>query len=246
MIGLDAEDGTVLWRHGTNGGIYPHPVTDDTHVYTGSWDGYYLKLDQKTGAVAWAFGTPGQDYRRGGGPDSAGGVLHEGRFIARAYPAHQVALDAQTSRPAWMWNPMRGVVPGETPLRGAPEAPPDGAERSPYLMNATAGVGHGQVYASGVQTFSPTVGGRLWALDAETGERRWTTRFAGGWTAPAVMDDRVCIGSSTEPFLSCLSPEDGSVLWRTRLGDVFEESVPAVSGDRLFVVNADGHLYAFE
>lgn len=246
IAALDAGDGEELWRHRTNGGIYPHPVTDGTHVYTGSWDGYYYKLDQETGRAEWAFATPGQDYRRGGGPDSAGGVVRDGEFIARSYPAHQVALDVETGLPNWMWNPLRGVVPGVEPIRGAPPPPADGSFRKNYLMNATVGVGHGKIFTSGVQTLSPTVDAEMWALDDETGERVWTYPYAGGWSATVVMDDRVCLGSSSEPFMSCVSPEDGSVIWRTRVGDIFEESVPAVSGDKMYVVNGDGYLYAFK
>ena len=118
-------------------------------------------------------------------------------------------------------------------------------------MNGSAAVAHGNVYTSGVQDFTPPVGGHLWTLDAETGEFKWGYRGAGGWTAPVVTSDRVCIGSSTEPFIACLQPEpdeDGKpqILWRTRIGGIFEESVPAISGKQLYILNTDHYLYAFE
>lgn len=60
----------------------------------------------------------------------------------------------------------------------------------------------------------------------------------------------MCSGSSTGPFFVCLDPQgngDGTtrVVWRRKLGGVFEESVPAIHGDKLFVLCADRYLYAF-
>jgi len=61
----------------------------------------------------------------------------------------------------------------------------------------------------------------------------------------------VICGSSTDVFISCLATEpnpDGTpnLLWRTRVDGIFHESIPAIHGDRAFILCADGYLYAFE
>jgi outer membrane protein assembly factor BamB len=51
--------------------------------------------------------------------------------------------------------------------------------------------------------------------------------------------------------MSCLATEpnpDGTpkILWRTRVDGIFHESIPAIHGDRAFILCSDGYLYAFE
>lgn len=58
-------------------------------------------------------------------------------------------------------------------------------------------------------------------------------------------------GSSTDVFITCLKTEatpDGAlqVIWRTRVDGIFQESIPAIHGDRAFILCSDGYLYAFE
>jgi hypothetical protein len=63
--------------------------------------------------------------------------------------------------------------------------------------------------------------------------------------------DTVLCGSSTDVFLTCLATQANldvspQVIWRTRVGGIFQESIPAIHGDRAFILCSDGHLYAFE
>jgi hypothetical protein len=61
----------------------------------------------------------------------------------------------------------------------------------------------------------------------------------------------VICGSSTDVFISCLATEpnpDGTpkLLWRSRVDGIFHESIPAIHGDRAFILCSDGYLHAFE
>lgn len=224
ILSLGAGDGKIHWVHRTNGGVYPSPATDAHRVYTGSWDSYYYALDKLSGKLVWAFARPGY---LGGNPDSAAPVLFNGNLLVRIVPAALAALEAGTGRLVWEFR--------------APKM---------YSMNATAAAHGDRIFISAYRDLSSApLGARLFALDT-AGKQVWEYRGAGGWTGAVVTEDKVCGGSSTEPFFVCLDPKGNSdgttnVIWRRKVGDIFEESVPAIYGDKLFVLCADGHLYAF-
>jgi len=224
ILSLNASDGKIYWTHRTNGGVYPSPATDEHRVYTGSWDSYYYALDKLTGKLEWAFARPGY---RGGNPDSAAPILFNGNLLVRIAPVALAALNAKTGKLVWEF-------PGPKMSH----------------MNATAAAHGDRIFTSAYTDLSGApLGARLFALDL-AGHKVWEYRGAGGWTGAVVTDNKVCAGSSTEPFFVCLDPKgngDGTtnVIWRRKVGDIFEESVPAIYGDKLFVLCSDHYLYAF-
>ena len=231
IFALSTEDGSTLWMRPTNGGIYPAPAVGKGLVYTGSWDGYYYALDEQTGRTVWAYAKEGIDYRWGGGPDSAAAILWKGNLLGRIVPNTLVALDQDTGKEKWRFND--------------PTRPKKG-------MNATASASGNNVFISTtIDHDGMPCGARLFCLDDQTGKINWHYTGAGGWTGSACTPDSVICGSSTDVFISCLATEpnpDGTpnLLWRTRVDGIFHESIPAIHGDRAFILCADGYLYAFE
>ena len=231
IFALSTEDGRTLWKRPTNGGIYPSPAISEGHVYTGSWDGHYFALDEATGRTDWAYAKEGVDYSRGGGPDSAAAILWKGHLLGRIVPNTLVALDQLTGQEKWRFSD--------------PTRPKMG-------MNATASASGNKVFISTtVDHDGMPCGGRLFCLDDATGKLLWHYTGAGGWTGSSCTPDTVICGSSTDVFLSCLATEpnkDGSprLLWRTRVDGIFQESIPAIHGDRAFIVCSDGFLYSFQ
>jgi outer membrane protein assembly factor BamB len=82
--------------------------------------------------------------------------------------------------------------------------------------------------------------------------------FADGtvMTSPACVDGRVYFGSSgwkvetegghrTNTFLSCLSADDGSVVWNFEVGGQVE-TTPVVLGGRVYFGSEDGFFYCLE
>ena len=57
LYGLDEQTGEVVWDYRTSRAAHPLPPTDGTHVYFGSWDGYYYKIAAVDGALAWKYYT---------------------------------------------------------------------------------------------------------------------------------------------------------------------------------------------
>jgi outer membrane protein assembly factor BamB len=233
ILALSTDDGRVLWKRPTNGGIYPSPAVSGGRVFTGSWDGYYYALDRATGAIDWAYATEGRDYATGGGPDSAAAILWKGKLISRVIPQSLIALDEKTGSPAWRFQ--------------------DKTRAHPRLgMNATAsGSGNRLFISTSIDHDGMPCGGRLFCLDDATGRVVWHYTGAGGWTGSACTPVSVICGSSTDVFVTRLALEpnpDGTprVEWRTRVEGIFQESIPAISGDRAYVLCSDGYLYAFK
>lgn len=229
--GLRAATGETLWKREVTGGIYPAPATDSRRLYTGGWGGHYLALEQETGAIDWAYyipnGPAGQAQRTGLGPDSGAPVLVGDRMFA-SVGGSTFALDTKTGHRIW-----------STPVT-------DGN------VNVTPATDGKQII------FSPKYdvngcnsGSGLVSLDIETGKRLWAFRPGGGLPGVAIAGNNVCFGSSSDIFFRCISakPEAGSVpqlLWSYRLGSIAEESCPAIYGNRVYFLTADGYLYALE
>lgn len=86
--------------------------------------------------------------------------------------------------------------------------------------------------------------GCLVALDAETGDRRWTHETGGRWATPSVGDDVVYAGNR-EGFVDAVALDDGSHLWRFETGGGVD-GPPSVADGRVYVGDSDGQVYALE
>ena len=87
--------------------------------------------------------------------------------------------------------------------------------------------------------------GKVYALDAVYGDKRWEFDTGGKiWTFPAIEDEVVYI-SNYEGRLYALSGQDGSLLWEIELPAAIASS-PVVSGDTVFFGTFDHYLYAVD
>lgn len=87
--------------------------------------------------------------------------------------------------------------------------------------------------------------GKVHALDAVSGTRRWEYETGGKiWTSPAVKDGVVYIGNY-EGKLHSLSSDDGSLLWEVELPAAIASS-PVVSGNTVFLGTFDHYLRAID
>lgn len=87
--------------------------------------------------------------------------------------------------------------------------------------------------------------GRLYALDAIYGEKRWEFDTGGKiWTTPEVKGDIVYVGNY-ERKLYALQKRDGSLLWEIELSAAIASS-PVASDDSIIVGTFDHNLYAID
>ena len=85
--------------------------------------------------------------------------------------------------------------------------------------------------------------GRLYALDAATGQEKWSLKTDGEvYSSPAVAGGMVYVGSG-DGRLDALDAETGQEKWSFKTdGEVY--SSPAVAGGVVYFVDTEGYLYA--
>jgi quinohemoprotein ethanol dehydrogenase len=165
----------------------------------------YSRLDKITAAnvghlgLAWYLDLPGEASLEGS-PIEVAGVLYFTGAYATLY-----AVDAVSGKPVWKFDPKTW-------------------EHNPTKMNFSFGANRGAAYANG-RIFSAALDGRLFALDAKTGQMVWSTETTdpnGGQTitgAPRVFNGKVIIGQGGADFgmrgyVTAFDQETGKQVWR--------------------------------
>jgi outer membrane protein assembly factor BamB len=82
----------------------------------------------------------------------------------------------------------------------------------------------------------------VWAFDRQTGFVKWKqiSLKARGLTEPVLMGNRLVVGDKTG-LVHLLSTQNGELIARTQLGGAIDIA-PAVSGNRVYVMTANGKL----
>ncbi len=210
-------------RHGWPPGVYCNPITEDGIVYTGSWSGYYFAFDQESGQLLWRTKTK-PELGNGGLPDSAAPVLHKDHIYVQKAGHFIAAINKHTGNIDWEWQGPEGFLQNGTI-----------AALDNRIFGSVARRVNEIAYHTEIIAFNDVPTG---------GEKVWSYRGGGGLTAPVVTDNKIIFGSSGDPFLTCLDPENGEVKWRLYVGGIMLESVPAIYGDKAFAQVKNGYLYA--
>ena len=116
--------------------------------------------------------------------------------------------------------------------------------RDRYEIYAAPVVADGLVFAAPMRpTFSH---GALWALDAQTGERRWKTTDLGTLVAPPAVSDGIVVVNASYPFEAiAFDAATGETLWRQQTvfgsaeGENFQGTAPVIA-DGIAVVSSAG------
>lgn len=229
---LDAESGEVRWRVET-GALLPwtwgfegwdlylsSPVVQDSLVIVGAGDGAIYALTLEGGEETWRFQTEGRIRST---PAIADGTVFAGSTDGRVY-----ALALADGSERWRH---------ET----------DGAAR----VSADEGVDRVSIIASplvaGGTVFVGSRDGFMYALDQETGARRWQVSHEGSWamSSPTVDGRALFEGTSDGAFVHRVDVETGEEEWRFP-ADGYTWSSPALVGSTVLIGDAGGHLRALD
>lgn len=216
VFSVDPATGVIQWHFQAPFGRrpgYDAPVAADGVLYAGSVMGHVFAIDQRTGVLRWAQ-TVGDSSNVAFRPVISNGVLYVG--VTRFPPglaqieSRVVAIEASTGSIRW-------------------------ARNLPLLV-ARPATGTRRVVVIGGLVIAASGDGVVHALDAATGETRWTGARAeppAGWGMPSPLEldsrglatdgTRIYVSSSTG-LIVALSPTDGSKLWTSpvNLGGLFE------------------------
>src|SRR5260370_39814241 len=165
----------------------------------------YSRLDQITAAnagrlsLAWYLDLPGESSLEGW-PVEAEGILYFTGTYAAVY-----AVDAVSGKLVWKFDPKTW-------------------QHNPLKMNFNFASNRGAAYANG-RIFSAALDGRLFGLDAKTGQMIWSTETTdpmGGQTvtgAPRVFNGKVIISHGVADFgmrryVAALDQQTRQEAWR--------------------------------
>lgn len=253
LYAVDAETGQEIWRLQTDEIILSSPSIAEGIVYIGTGYpdvddvGYLYAVDGQTGEVRWRFSAS---------PILASPVVFNGVVYFSDADGNIYALEDKRFR--------------EPPSAGTPEtAHSDGAMHRANLSRtgvydtrgpSKLGAVKWQFEAEEPGMYAPPTiagntiyvgsGSHMYALDIETGQRKWSFMTSGAFSSPAVADGVVYFGSYGG-YLYAVDTETGQEIWRfvTR-GFPYEEDVmastPAVSNGVVYVGSYDGYLYAVD
>lgn len=245
---VDAQNGTAVWTFATQAEIRGSAAVVDDTVLIGSYDTNVYAIDRRSGELRWSFQTDGQVHATPAVRDGLAFVAGcDGAFralnIADGTEAYQVFIGSYTGA-----SPM---LAGNRAYFGTYEYEVlaiDLEDRDVLWRYSTPG--REFPFYSSAAHYSDTVivGGRdkfIHALDAGTGEARWTfeTR-ARVDSSPVISGGRVYVGSSDRRFY-VLDADTGEQVWSFDTGAAITAS-PAIASGRVVIGATDGVIYAFE
>ena len=228
---LDAATGASLWVQDMDAPGAAAPTVANNLVYVTSRDSRAWVLDAATGRVRWQInGTPSATTIDGG----AGAAVSGGKVVL-PFPSGEI-VGAYAAGGMRLWSQI---------IAGARLGHAGG-------VGATDITG-GPVIAGGVG-YAANAGGRIAAVDIESGNRLWTAS-EGASSGLSVIGGSVFFVNDINELLR-LNAADGSVIWRQPLADYIDSGSerntrvahfgPVMAGGRLVIAGSDGVIRQFD
>jgi len=224
---VHSADGRPVWSHEEGQRINAATLDEDR---------IYFTTRAGVGAVNRADGKPAWQFDVEGGASEAGGVVWPATdtLFYGGCDGFLYALDRRTGKPNWKFSLTA-------------DAPAD----PPGFPGARARIGSDLARPTGVATDGVTVfqsvfdQSRVVAVDAKTGEKRWSFQ-ARGWIhpAPTVGDRHVYVGSQ-DRNVYCLDKRTGEKVWSFPTNGRVESRASLADG-RLYIASCDGVLYCLD
>jgi len=256
------EDLDRAWSYEADGKLVTTPAVDGGTAYVGDRDGTFHAVDLESGEREWATeveprGRKGVDAS----PTVADGLVVFGSGSDReGDDARLTAVDADTGDVVWRHRvgsyarSAPAVVDGRV-YAGGTEAVhcvdlATGEPRWTFDTGSVENVTPPDEVFAGVAVvdgtvFAATLEGLLHALDAESGDRRWSAAVGTDVRAtPAVVDGTVYVGSY-DNRVHAVSVADGEVRWRFDTGE-FVSAPPAATGDAVYVGSDSGTVHKLD
>ncbi|HEY3412924.1 MAG TPA: PQQ-binding-like beta-propeller repeat protein [Armatimonadota bacterium] len=202
IYAVNKKTGKWIWSVATGGPIQGHTLVADGAVFVGSGDHKLYALDAATGNQRWAYEMGMHTQSK---PAYADGMIYCG-----AWDNYFYAIDAKTGD--LKWKKKIG-----TSIFFAP------AVNSPIVID-------GKIITCASKPASDKVNPNVYCLDAKTGDTLWGfTPEAGAcsYASPTSDGERVYL-STLEGELHALNLKDGSVAWRSQMGEGAYDCRPTV------------------
>ena len=225
VVSLNANTGAMEWQVRPGGPLRGAPTVSSGALYVISQDNQIYSLNEATGATNWSAAA---SLEVAGVFGSASPAVGQGTVVAGFSSGELNAYRYENGRQVWQDTLQR------TSIRTSVSSLND-VDADPVIDN-------GQVFAVGQ-------GGRMVALDLNTGQRLWELNIAGIDT-PWVAGDWIYVITDDAKLL-CIARSNGHIRWinqlpeflkaKSKRGDI-EYNGPVLAGDRLIVTGSTGVL----
>lgn len=220
LAALATTDGRVQWSHTVDTQVRAAPLVDDGFVYVADNRGTVYALDADSGQRVWVtadeLGVPNANGLASWGP-----YLYLATYSGPggAQPSSNdfiIAIDKETGAVAWRTDPTEA------------SSTDDDFTTTPVAVGGLvfAGTKSAEAYTDGNNQFHPPIAGQLHAVDALSGQPKWSrTADDASWRNLAVADNVVYAGTSAG-YVHAINAATGLDYWRVKIGD----AVPDTSG----------------
>jgi outer membrane protein assembly factor BamB len=254
VYAVDARSGVLQWKFATGNVVHASPAVANGTVYIGSFDSRLYAIDAESGQQKWVF-EAGQDpaiHNQVGFQSSAavvGGTVYVG-----CRDSHVYALDAATGRKKWDYPTSKSWVNGTPAVRDGMVYV--GTSDSSRFMALDARTGRlrfnfdakAYVFSSaalaGEIAYVGSHNGRLYAVNAKTGQLAWEFRTEGSKRDPMkiVNEDGSLNEGAFQPVFGDFQDMYIDFQRFISAGAIFGS--PAVDAGVLYFGSTDGNLYA--
>ena len=219
----DTDAGDIKWVTENSGRIGGSPtVVDDTLYYNIQWDSIRT-IDTETGSESTLAGQPVTDAAT-----VVDGVLFNRDSSGGATQAI-TAFDADTGDEFWSFEPEDGSIRSAATVVDGTVFVPNRLPRGPNTPEE-----------------NEDREGKLYALDAETGDELWEQTVKGTPNdAPAVADGLLHVGT-LEGFVYGIDADSGNINWEFEADGIISSLTPVADGIVYAATSDDGMVYALD
>jgi len=225
VAAIDVRTGGILWKVRPGGPLRGAPTVSNGAIYVMSQDNQIYSLKQSDGSTNWSQAAA---LEVAGVFGSASPAAGQGTVVAGFSSGELNAYRYENGRMVWQDTLQR------TSIRTTVSSLSD--------IDADPVIDNGQVFAVGQ-------GGRMVAMELNTGQRIWELNIAGIST-PWVAGDWVFVVTD-DAKLICVSRANGHIRWinqlpqfgkpKSKRGEI-DYSGPILAGNRLIVVGSNGAI----
>ena len=244
---LNMEDGEMVWKKASDGGIASSPVIDSEYkqVLCGSEDYTYSARDMRDGRLNWTYTTG--DKVRGTGRLAHGHVFF-GSDDGKLY-----ALIANNGR--YLWEYETGSAIRSTPfvtndriIFGTEGGEVMGLELNgsrKWAFRTRRAVSSSPIVDHDNMCYIGSMDGYLYAIDADNGYSQWRQRTNGPIIASPDLADGFVYITSTDGKLYCVNAVTGKERWSFDCGKPIISS-PRVYNGAVYFGGTNKKLYAID
>lgn len=229
---------------------WPGMTVDDGYVYV-SGGSFVYAVNLETGAEAWRF----PEKANQANPFFAAPVMTpDGQLIVGGYDHKLYSLNPQTGAANWQFEAALDRWIGSVLVVGDVIYAPN-ADYKLYAFNLAGGLLWeftadqsiwGAPVSDGQRVFFGTLGRKVYAVDAGSGEQVWVSDLDGAVLGSPVLgpDGSLYVGTYNGDLVA-LNAASGAVRWQ-QAGHSWIWAGPTLEGGRLYFGDGKGSLFAYE